>query len=168
MIKNLTPKQILEKYSQFCTLQTSNRNSFEIFVMSGDSLKEYEFYANEIVVYLQRWFKLLLNSIVLDFVKDERGIIYFLGVKAFTPVQSFLDKESNKLSSKDYINDEKNINKLYKTWTCKLCQISYPKDKINKVVTFKLILNLINNLDKRKENIFKHIKVIKIFLKFIL
>lgn len=159
-IINLKSKEFLEKYSPLCTLQTSNRNSFEIYLMKGDSLKGYEFYANEIVNYVQKWFKLLLNSIVIDFIKDERGIIYFLGVKAFTPAQNSGPTKLNTLSTKDYIKDEKNINKIYKTWTCRLCQISYPKDKINKIVTFKLILNLIKNLEKRNGNIFKHINVV--------
>ncbi len=154
-IKNLKSKEFLEKFSPLCTLQTSNKKSFEIYIMSGDSLKEYEFYASEIVTYVQKWFKLLLNSIVIDFIKDERGIIYFLGVKAFTPAQNLGSAKPNSISTKDYIKDEKNINKLYKTWTCRLCQISYPKDKINKIVTFKLILNLIKNLEKRNGNIFK-------------
>jgi len=161
-IKNLKSKEFIEKYSPLCTLQTSNKNSFEIYIMTGDSLKEYEFYANEIVIYVQKWFKLILNSIVIDFMKDERGIIYFMGVKAFTPAQNFLFKGIAKINSKttkEYIQDEKNIKKLYKTWTCRLCQISYPKDKINKIVTFKLILNLIKNLEKRNGNIYKHINV---------
>ncbi len=163
-IKNLKAKEFIEKYSPLCTLQTSNKNSFEIYVMSGDSLKEYEFYANEIVNYVQKWFKLLFNSIVIDFIKDERGQIYFLGVKAFTVFQNLGTGKLNSLVTKDYIKDEKNIKKLYKTWTCRLCQISYPKDKINKIVTFKLILNLIKNLEKRKGNIFKHINVNNIII----
>jgi hypothetical protein len=163
-IKNLKSKEFIEKFSPLCTLQTSNRNSFEIYIMSGDSLKEYEFYANEIVIYVQKYFKLLLNSIVIDFMKDERGIIYFLGVKAFSPAQNLGPSKMNSITTKDYIKDEKNLNKLYKTWTCRLCQISYPKDKINKIVTFKLIMNLIKSLEKRDGNIFKHINVYKIFL----
>lgn len=158
-IRNLKSKEFIEKFSPLCTLKTSQKNSFEIYVMSGDSLKEYEFYASEIVTYVQKWFKLFLNSIVIDFIKDERGIIYFLGVKAFTPAQNLGPAKPNSILTKDYIKDEKNINKLYKTWTCRLCQISYPKDKINKIVTFKLILSLIKNLEKRNGNIFKHINV---------
>ena len=160
-VEKLTEKEFLEKYSRLTTLQTSKQNSFQIYVMSGESLKQYEYYANEIVLYVQRWFKLHLNTIVIDFIKDERGIIYFLGVKAFTPASNFMDP--SKLGSnvtKRYINDENNLKKLYKTWECRLCQISYPKDKIDKIVTFKLLLNLTKNLEKRNENIYKHISVI--------
>lgn len=124
--------------------------------MAGESLKSYEFYANEIVVYIQRYFKLLLKSIVIDFMKDERGIIYFMGVKAFTPVKEHDDYQFN---TNEYISNEKNISKLYKTWTCRLCQLSYPKAKITKVVTFKLLMKLKENLAKRDLGIFNHINV---------
>jgi hypothetical protein len=149
-------KEILEKYSSLCTLNTQKKESFEIFVMAGESLKPYEFYANEIVNYVQRWFKLLLKKIVIDFIKDERGIIYFLGVKAFTPVKEDFDKQINVM---EYIKNENNISKLYKTWTCRLCQLSYPKAKITKVVTFKLLMKLRDNLAKRDLGIFNHINV---------
>lgn len=128
--------------------------------MAGEALKQYEFYANEIIAYVQKWFKLLLKSIVIDFIKDERGIIYFLGVKAFTPIKEDDDPQFNAL---EYINNEDNISKLYKTWTCRLCQLSYPKAKITKVVTFKLLMKLKENLTKRDLGIFNHINVRDIF-----
>jgi len=162
LLEKLTEKEFLEKYSRLTTLQTSKQNSFQIYLMTGESLKEYEFYANEIVTYVQRWFKLFMNTIVIDFIKDERGIIYFLGVKAFSPANNFMDPlKMGSNQTLQYIKDENNLKKLYKTWECRLCQISYPKDKINKIVTFKLLLNLTKNLEKRNENIYKHISVIK-------
>ena len=167
IIEKMTEKEFLDKYSGQTTLQTSKRNSFEIYTMTGDSLREYEFYANEIIMYVQRWFKLFMNTIVIDFIKDERGIIYFLGVKAFTPATNYMDP--SKLGSnitKMYIKDENNLKRLYKTWECRLCQISYPKDKINKIVTFKLLLNLTKNLEKRGENIYTHISVNYIILTY--
>lgn len=162
-IEKMTEKEFLEKYSRLTTLQTKKQNSFQIYIMTGESLKEYEYYANEIVMYVQRWFKLFMNTIVIDFIKDERGIIYFLGVKAFTPASNFMDPAKLGANvTQQYIKDEKNLKRLYKTWECRLCQISYPKDKINKIVTFKLLLNLTRNLEKRNENIYKHISVIYI------
>jgi hypothetical protein len=160
LIERMNEKEFRDVYSRVTTLHTSKQNSFEIYLMTGESLREYEFYANEIVTYVQRWFKLFMNTIVIDFIKDERGIIYFLGVKAFTPADNFMDalKINNNLT-KQYIKDENNLKRLYKTWECRLCQISYPKDKIDKIVTFKLLLNLTKNLEKRNENIYKHISV---------
>lgn len=140
-----------------CTIDTSNRNAFEVYIIAGEALKIYEFYCNEIIKYVQKYFKLLLKTIVIDFIKDERGIVYFLGVKAFYPVNEEIEKP---ISAIDYIKDEKNINKLYKTWSCRLCQLSYPKSKITKVVTFKLLIKLKENLIKRGLGIFNHINVI--------
>ena len=37
--------------------------------MSGESVAPYEFYAKQLVLYLQKWFKLLLKTIVIDFMK---------------------------------------------------------------------------------------------------
>jgi hypothetical protein len=130
--------------------------------MSGDSLKPYEFYCNEIVNYIHRWFKFLLKTIVCDFIRDERGIIYFLGLKAFVPLHEG-DKLGLQLSNKDYINNENNINKIYKTLTCRMCNLSYPKAKITKIVTFKLILQLRENLENRNYGILDHINVSNIF-----
>jgi len=76
-------KEIFEKYTQLTTLNTADENSFNIYIMSGEAVGPYEFYANQIVKYVQKWFQVIFKTIVVDFMKDERGIIYFLGVKAF-------------------------------------------------------------------------------------
>ena len=83
-------KEIFEKYTQLTTLNVQDENSFNIYIMSGEAVGPYEFYANQIVKYVQKWFNLLLKTIVIDFMKDERGIIYFLGVKAFYFVIKFI------------------------------------------------------------------------------
>lgn len=151
-------KEIIEKYNQLTTLNTKDEHSFDIYIMSGESVSPYEFYANQITLYLQKWYKVLLNTIVCDFMKDERGIIYFLGVKSFTLV-----KDPNELmnikpeKSLMKIKDEKNIKKFYKTWTCRLCLLPYPKSKITKIVTFKLLFKLKENLKKRGCQCFEHI-----------
>jgi hypothetical protein len=124
--------------------------------MSGDALKPYEFYANEIVITLQKMFKLLLKTIVIDFIKDERGKIYFLGVKAFVPYKLKGDIKKE-LTVKNQLKDEKNLKKFYKTLACKLCQLSYPKSDITKLVTYKLLIQLKNNLAKRGKKTFSHI-----------
>ena len=149
-------KYTIDKYNKICTLDTRNPSSFEIFTMAGDSLKPYEFYCNQIVKFIHKWFKFLLKTIVCDFIRDERGIVYFLGLKAFTPLYEG-DKLGLQLTNKDYINNENNINKIYKTLPCRMCMLSYPKSKITKVVTFKLIMNLRENLEKRHYGILDHI-----------
>ena len=147
-----------EKYTNLCTVNTADYESFEIYTMSGESLRPYEFYCNEIVNYIHKWFRFLLKSVVCDFIKDERGKIFFLGLKAFTPLYTN-DTVYKPLSNTAYIKDEKNINKIYKTLTCKMCLLSYPKNKITKIVTFKLILKLKENLEKRDTSILNHVSV---------
>ena len=153
-------KDIIEKYTQLTTLNTSKENSFYIYIMSGESIAPYEFFAEQLVLYVQKWFKLLLKTIVCDFMKDERGIIYFLGVKAYLTVRD--PNEMGLLKSPGMfgtlkVNDENNIRKFYKTWTCRLCLLPYPKAKITKIVTFKLLYKLKENLKKRGFSHFEHI-----------
>ena len=146
-------KEIIEKYTQLVTLTTTDKDSFDIYIMSGEAVNQYEYYANNICKYVQKWFKLLFKTIVIDFMKDERGIIYFLGVKAFDVLKyPDLEKKISLLQPKD-----DNYKKFYKTWTCKLCQLPYPRNKITKTVTFKLLYKLKENLKKRGFNYFEHI-----------
>lgn len=132
--------------------------------MSGDALKPYEFYANSIIDYVQKYYKLFLKDITVDFTRDERGIIYFLGVRAFTKLYDRKeDFMKNAALTKDYLNNENNVKKIYKTLTCRLCTLPYPKNKITKMVTFKLLMRLKENLSKRDFNIFEHLIVIIVF-----
>lgn len=150
-------KDIFEKYTLLTTLNTADKNSFYIYIMRGESVLPYEFYAKQIVLYVQKWFKLLLKTIVIDFMKDERGIIYFLGVKSFTPVREPGESDEITPIIPLKVNDEDNIRKFYKTWTCRLCLLPYPKSKITKIVTFKLLYKLKENLKKRGFHHFDHI-----------
>lgn len=154
-------KKDKENYTRLCIVNSIDPNSYEIYNMAGESLRPYEFYCNEIVNYIHRWYKFLLKTIVIDFTKDERGVIYFLGVKAFTPLYE-TDKLSKALSNIAYIKDEKNINKIYKTITCRMCFLSYPKNKITKIVTFKLIQKLNDRLEKRNVFAFGHVNCLNI------
>ena len=147
-------KEIVEKYTQLTTLNTKDENSFNIYIMSGEAVGPYEFYANQIVKYVQKWFNLLLKTIVIDFMKDERGIIYFLGVKAFDCLKEPIVDQP--LMPINLIKND-NYRKFYKTWTCRLCQLPYPRNKITKTVTFKLLYKLKENLKKRGFNYFEHI-----------
>ena len=75
LIKPAT-KEIFEKYTQLTTLNTKDENSFNIYIMSGEAVRPYEFYANQIVKYVQKWFNLLLKTIVVDFMKDACSRFY--------------------------------------------------------------------------------------------
>ena len=147
-------KEIFEKYTQLTTLNTADEHSFDIYIMSGEAVAPYEFYASQIVKYLQKWFQLLLKTIVVDFMKDEKGTIYFLGVKAFDLLKE-IEVEPQLLPPPKFTDD--NYKKFYKTWTCRLCMLPYPRNKMTKTVTFKLLYKLKENLKKRGFNYFEHI-----------
>ena len=147
-------KEIFEKYTQLTILNTMDENSFNIYIISGEAVRPYEFYANQIVKYVQKWLGLILKTIIIDFMKDERGIIYFMGVKAFNLLKE-PDTELKLLPLNIIKND--NFRKHYKTWICRLCQLSYPRNKMTKTVTSKLLYKLKENLKKRGFNYFEHI-----------
>ena len=105
-----------------------------------------------IVDYLLRYHKLPLKTIVCDFMRDERNYIYFLGVVAFESEMDPLDKSAELFKNQqlNYQCDKENrLVKNYKTWRCRLCLLSYPQAKITKIVTFKLLYKLKENLKKR-------------------
>ena len=93
-------------------------------------------------------------EIVIDFVKDEKGVIYFLGVKSFKALDQ---SKIYRVSIKEYLKNEDNRKKIYKTIMCRLCQLSYEKSKINKVVSLKILMKVKENLSKRKIYMFNHI-----------
>ncbi|MCQ2819466.1 MAG: hypothetical protein MJ252_19560, partial [archaeon] len=163
-VKEMNEKKFMEDYTKITTVcaqkQERKENEKEppttyyVNKMSGLAIEPYEFYAKQIVDYMQRYHGLPLKKLVCDFMRDERDIIYFLGVKAFEsdvdPTKEIQEKGTklNKLLNQTY--DKKNdIRKNYKTWTCCLCQLPYQRSRITKLVTFQLIYKLKENLKKR-------------------
>lgn len=147
-----------DEYSKYCIIDCNKSDTFEVYTMAGESIKPYEYYCSQIINYVHKWFKILLKTIVIDFVRDERGVIFFLGVKAFTPLYEECSI-GKVITNKEYIHDEKNLNKIYKTLTCKMCFLNYPISKITKTITLKLIFKLKNNLEKRNYDLLSHIIV---------
>ena len=47
-------KEIFEKYTQLTTMNTHDEESFNIYIMSGEAVGPYEFYANQITKYVQK------------------------------------------------------------------------------------------------------------------
>lgn len=154
-----------DNLSRICTLNinTIGKNTdFSVTKMCGLSLEPYEFYAQQIVDYLLKYHKFPLRLLVCDFMKDERDIIYFLGVIAFRTEWDPEDDnkkqklpELSKLEKKEI--DSRNKLRKYKTWKCRMCLLEYPQDKVTKIVTFKLLFKLKENLMKRNVNCFEHI-----------
>lgn len=74
------------KYSmtERTTIAPEIEHSFEIFEMRGkSSLVQYEAYSSSLLAFLHRSYPIKLSEMVVDFLKDEKGDIWFIGVKAF-------------------------------------------------------------------------------------
>ena len=63
------PKLRLEEKTTLCS---SKENSFEYFVMKGKALELYEYYADQLVQFLFKSYSIRIESIAIDFTKDER------------------------------------------------------------------------------------------------
>ena len=45
--------------------------------MNGKAISEFEYYANNLCVFLERSYRVKIEEIVVDFTKDELGNIFF-------------------------------------------------------------------------------------------
>lgn len=49
----------------------------EVFKASGTAIKPFEREAYKIIQFLEKGYNIRINEIVLDFIKDEEGVIWF-------------------------------------------------------------------------------------------
>ena len=148
-----TTKEVIDKYTHICSVGSTKIKELVTYEMKGMATQPYEIYCEQIVRYIRKHFHLLLEEVVCDFTKDERGKIYFLGLRKYTVKES----ANPNFKLNEFIHDEQNLKRMYKTLQCKLCQLYYPISNINKQVTYKLLIKLRDNLAKRDSNIFAHI-----------
>lgn len=73
-------KSRLEERFSICS---SKQNSFEYFVMKGKVLEQYEYYAEQLVMFLFKSYGVRIEEIAIDFIKDERDVIYLTDVNGF-------------------------------------------------------------------------------------
>jgi hypothetical protein len=64
-----------------CVVNTAKPDYLEVFRQAGVVLKPYEAEAAKIVGFLNKGYNLRINEIVLDFIKDEHGVIWLSGCK---------------------------------------------------------------------------------------
>jgi hypothetical protein len=64
-----------------CVVNTAKPEHLEVFRQAGAVLKPYEAEAAKIVGFLNKGYNLRINEIVLDFIKDEHGVIWLSGCK---------------------------------------------------------------------------------------
>ena len=88
------------RYEEKYTICSSRENSFEHFVMKGKVLEPYEYFADQLVSFLFKSYGLRIDEIAIDFIKDERDVIYF------TDVNGFKVLEFEKVSRLALLSDE--------------------------------------------------------------
>jgi hypothetical protein len=94
-----------------------------------------------------------IEEIAIDFIKDERDIIYFVDVNGFKVFEfekvcrlALLSDEQvmmKRVESQDIFDKANN------TVQCQLCRLSYKKSEVTKIVTFKMLYELKSHLYKR-------------------
>eukprot|EP00347_Sterkiella_histriomuscorum_P000881 403374165 len=141
------------RYEEKYTICSSRENSFEHFVMKGKVLEPYEYFAEQIVNFIFKSYGIRIEQIAIDFIKDERDVIYF------TDVNGFKVFEHEKVSRLAMLTDDQWVEKIKEekgifdrannTVQCSLCRISYKKNEVTKIVTYKMLFELRNHLYKR-------------------
>eukprot|EP00347_Sterkiella_histriomuscorum_P005635 403355843 len=130
-------------------------NSFDAFQQKQQAgFQNLEDVAQQLVEFVLCSHKLKISKIVLDFVKDDyQEKIWFTGVKYFEvdeksslyrQLQSKNDNEQNLVPSKKQDPQEAQL-----ISQCILCRDHYEKSHIKRVITYKMILDLKNHLNKR-------------------
>jgi hypothetical protein len=69
---------------QKCVVNTQDPKRIEFFKKSGSSIKYYENEAKKLVLYLNKGYNIRIQTIILDFLADSNGKIWFIGCKGFT------------------------------------------------------------------------------------
>ncbi len=72
------------KIQDWTTISPYIENSFEIFSMKGIALEPYEMQAQALCDFISKSHNMIFETIALDFIKDEKGIIYFVDCHGFT------------------------------------------------------------------------------------
>ncbi|CAG9325937.1 unnamed protein product [Blepharisma stoltei] len=137
-----------EKFSQAkVCLCTGILNGFDISLMHGMAIAEYQKYAKNIVTFLQISHSVRIEEIVLDFVKDQSGKIWFLECKGFNlDYNSAITKEIKlKLKSsksqpllKEYLEETKD--QLLSSIHCRLCLLPFKNSDLSHSLPFKMLL----------------------------
>jgi hypothetical protein len=105
------------------------------------------------VTFLYKSYGIKIESIAIDFTKDERDVIYFLDVNGFSVFEYEKVSRLALMSEDEWAlkkQESKDIfNKANNTVQCQLCRLSYKKSEVTKIVTFKMLYELKNHLYKR-------------------
>lgn len=133
-----------------CCLDSEVENSYDIQLVKGSGLLEYEKQAQQIVKLVERNNNVRIEQIVLDFIQDIEGKIWFFNCKSIH-LQRTLNMSDYIAGSGEEIGQQgkKTLDQLTCSVYCKLCGIKFKKDDASKVLTYKLLWELVQHLKKR-------------------
>ncbi|EGR33878.1 hypothetical protein IMG5_033670 [Ichthyophthirius multifiliis] len=135
-------------------ISSVRQNTFVVQNVKGQGLKEYEQQAESLVIFLEKNNQIRIKQIVLDFMQDLEGKIWLISMKSILAentisMEQIIAKKANK---------QKTLDQLTCSVYCKLCGIIFKKDDVSKVLTYKLLWELVQHLKKRNLPL-KNIKV---------
>ncbi|KRX07210.1 hypothetical protein PPERSA_00367 [Pseudocohnilembus persalinus] len=133
--------------------------SIEVSEVKGFGLGEYEKQTEELVKLIERNNKVRISEIVCDYIQDIDGKVWLINCRSVKLDQTKSMKDLLTQNKQDDEDDGKGtLAQLTCSVYCKLCGIKFKKDDASKVLTYKLLWELVQHLKKR--NIYlKGIKV---------
>lgn len=144
-----------EKYedtelSKRCTVDYTVPGSVEITKASGVALRPLMEAAESLSMYLNRGYNVRIEKIVLDFLKDDTGRLYFSGCKGLIldtatipqAVRSALSPRSPTTSSAARFSQREATEERQKGSfvRCKLCRMHYGNDDLSHSVSLRMLL----------------------------
>lgn len=141
---------------QKCAVDTNKPENIDVFTKSGVALKPFEKEAKKIVDYLNKGYNLRIEEIILDFLSDDDGVIWFIGCKSikidpstksisFTKIKDWWPD----LKHEDYIKVPEEIVKerqeekkkgLMSFVHCKLCRLYYQNNELAHLVSVRMLM----------------------------
>lgn len=108
---------------------SEKQNSFSVYEMKGKVVKDFSTYAQNLCQYIERSHSVMIETMVVDFTKDELGNIFFVNVKSFTLVHAKMYNQLAKLSETEKMHRQREIkeraDKTNNTVQCTFCRINF-------------------------------------------
>jgi hypothetical protein len=95
------------------------------------------------VNWLEKNFNVRISETVFDFIQDLEGKVWLVNLKSLRAEKSITMEEIMQTKSKNEEGGKKNLDALICSVYCKLCGIIFKKDDASKVLTYKLLWELV-------------------------
>lgn len=144
-------------------VNTSQGQTIDIIKTSGTALKPFEHETLKVIDFLQKGYRVRLENICLDFIKDERGKVWFITCKGFridhtiylnitTPSITGSKRHTRSNSRRDlYTSSEILKFDKHKSALCKLCRLYYPQEELSHSTSVRMLLKFKQQIGRRRE-----------------